>query len=260
MQDIVLNVFPVRTDQFTITLYRLPYVEGTRPTLDDEQAVCRSLKIDDKWDRYWTLFQHIEDSAEVVCKPFDNIYVTIDALRVALFQSCQCNLKPTQFCIVNHYHRRSEIVVATYPEGSQVVSLEPYFLRSRQQFGFLADFRFHPAEGHHGTQRVRQLSLSLDKHGQPNRNYYADRYTELLNFVKKFHSHIFPLTVPGGHKVDVGTHLMELAPEKLDIKHYVVGSSRLPVLIIRVYNSGLEGVLGSGGFDAEAIHGGVSSG
>ena len=37
-------------------------------------------------------------------------------------------------------------------------------------------------------------------------------------------------------------------------------TSRLPVLIIRVYNSGLEGVLGSGGFDAEAIHGGVSSG
>ena len=36
--------------------------------------------------------------------------------------------------------------------------------------------------------------------------------------------------------------------------------SRLPVLTIRVYNSGVEGVLGSGGFDAEAIHGGVSSG
>ena len=37
-------------------------------------------------------------------------------------------------------------------------------------------------------------------------------------------------------------------------------ASRLPVLIIRVYNSGVEGVLGSGGFDAEEIHGGVSSG
>ena len=37
-------------------------------------------------------------------------------------------------------------------------------------------------------------------------------------------------------------------------------TSRLPILIIRVYNGGLEGVLGSGGFDAEEIHGGVSSG
>ena len=39
-----------------------------------------------------------------------------------------------------------------------------------------------------------------------------------------------------------------------------VTSSRLPLLTIRVYNSGLEGVLGSGGSDAEEIHGGVSSG
>ncbi len=39
-----------------------------------------------------------------------------------------------------------------------------------------------------------------------------------------------------------------------------LNTSRLPVLTIRVYNSGLEGVLGSGGSDAEAIHGGVSSG
>ncbi len=37
-------------------------------------------------------------------------------------------------------------------------------------------------------------------------------------------------------------------------------ASRLPIPIIRVYNGGLEGVLGSGGFDAEAIHGGVSLG
>ncbi len=37
-------------------------------------------------------------------------------------------------------------------------------------------------------------------------------------------------------------------------------TSRLPILTIRVYNSELEGVLGSRGFDAEAIHGGVSSG
>ena len=34
----------------------------------------------------------------------------------------------------------------THPEGKQVISLEPYLLRSRGQFGFLADFRFHPIE------------------------------------------------------------------------------------------------------------------
>ena len=49
----------------------------------------------------------------------------------------------------------------------------------------------------------------------------------------------------------------EIVRTKNSLRHR---ASRLPVLIIRVYNSGLEGVLGSGGFDAEEIHGGVSSG
>ena len=53
-----------------------------------------------------------------------------------------------------------------------------------------------------------------------------------------------------GHFLFLGSALMNLLRQ----------ASRLPVLIIRVYNSGLEGVLGSGGFDAEEIHGGVSSG
>ena len=44
------------------------------------------------------------------------------------------------------------------------------------------------------------------------------------------------------------------------LSRHELASSRLPVLTIRVYNSGVEGVLRSGGFDAEEIHGGVSSG
>ena len=117
-----------------------------------------------------------------------------------------------------------EIIMDTYPEGSQVVSLEPYLLRSRNQFGFLADFRFHPAEEYRGTRRSHQLSLSLDKHGHPNLNYYADRYSHLIAYVNKFHNKIFPLHIPGGQKVTVGSRLVELTPETLNVKNYVVGS------------------------------------
>ena len=51
-----------------------------------------------------------------------------------------------------------------------------------------------------------------------------------------------------------------MAYKAIEGLYCVLGPSRLSILIIRVYNGGLEGVLGSGGFDAEAIHGGVSSG
>ena len=58
MRGVALNFFPLTMDQFTITLYRLPFTEGEPPTCGDEGAVCRRLEVDGNYDRYWTLFQN----------------------------------------------------------------------------------------------------------------------------------------------------------------------------------------------------------
>lgn len=225
MRGVALNFFPLTTDQFTITLYRLPFIEGDRPKAGDEEAVRRYIEVDGEGDYYWTFFQQPEGGIEVVCEPFDNIYGTIDALRLALIQSCENNLDSDYFRVVGGFRRHVEITTSEFSEGSQIVSLEPYLLRSSGQFGFLADFRFHPTEEHRGTRRALQLSLSLDKHGQPNLNHYADRYSQLADYVAKFHDQIFPLHMPGGQEVAVESQLVEIAPEKLDVKNYIVGSS-----------------------------------
>ena len=224
MRGIALNFFPLVTDQFTIKLYRLPFVEGERPKVGNEEAVRRYLVIDGEGDYYWTFFQQPEGGTEVVCEPFDNVYGTIDALRLALIQSCENNIDSDCFQVVEGFRRHVEVITGKFSEGSQVVSLEPYFLRSRRQFGFLADFRFHPTEEHRGTRRALQLSLSLDKHGQSNLNYYADRYSHLVDYVAKFHNRIFPLHMPGGQEVAVGSQFVELKSETLAVKNYVVGS------------------------------------
>ncbi len=224
MRGIALNFFPLETEQFTTTLYRLPFVEGERPICGNEEAVRRHLVVNGESDSYWTLFQQTEGADEVVCQPFDNVYATIDALRLALIQSCRNNLESDCFRVAAGFRRPVEITIDTYPEGIQVVSLEPYLLRSRSLFGFLADFRFHPNKEHHGTRRSLQLSLSLDKNGRPNLNYYADRYSHLSTYVEKFHDKIFPLHMPGGQEVAVRSRLVELPPKTLDVKNYVVGS------------------------------------
>lgn len=226
MREIALNFFPLATDQFKITLYRLPFAEGERPKAGDEEAVRRYLEIDGEGDYYWTFFQQPpRRGTKVVCEPFNNVYATIDALRLALIQSCENNLGSDCFRVVKGFRRYVEIITGKFSEGSQVISLEPYLLRSSSQFGFLADFRFHPTEEHRGTRRALQLSLSLDKHGQPNLNHYADRYSQLAAYVAKFHDKIFPLHMPDGQEVAVVSRFVELKPETLDVKNYVVGSS-----------------------------------
>ena len=227
MRGIALNFFPLTTDQFTITLYRLPSGEGERPRCGDEEAVRRKLKVNGEYHPYWMLFQQTEDATKVVCQPFDNVYTTMDALRLALLQSCEKNLGSDHFRVIGGFRRRIEITMDTYAEGIQVISLEPYLLRSRRQFGFLADFRFHPKEEYRGTTRSLQLSLSLDKNGRANPNYYADRYSHLSDYVARFHNKIFPLHMPGGQKVAVEPLLVELRPTTLDVKNYVVGDDSL---------------------------------
>ncbi len=224
MDRIALNFLPLSSHEFTFTLYRLPFVEGDRPRVGEEAAVRRTLEEDGERSTYWTLFQRIEGSTDVQCNPFDNTYATLAALRMAMIQSCRNNLDSDSFQILGGFLPRVEVTTKIYPEGSQVVSLQSYFLRSRRKFGFLVDFQFHPVAEHRGTYRAQQLSLSLDRHNQPNRNRYADRYSHLLRFVKDFHSSVFSLTLPGGHPINVDSNFVKLTPTRLDIKHYVVGS------------------------------------
>ena len=224
-RGIALNFFPLTTDDFTITLYRLPFVENNRPKINAEEAVRRYLVINGGGGYYWTLFQQTNGGTEVECEPFDNPYLTIDALRLALIENCTNNLQADQFSVVGGFRKRVEILIGQYDEGKQVISLEPYLLRSRGIFGFLADFRFHPTEEHVGKKRALELSLSLDKKGQRNLNYYADRYSKLTMFVNRFHHRIFALTMPGGQQVSVKSKLLELAPEMLEQKNYIVGSA-----------------------------------
>ena len=224
---VALNFFPLTTDDFTITLYRLPFVEDNRPKIQGEEAVRRFLVINGEEGYYWTLFQQTNDGTEVECKPFDNPYLTIDALRLALIESCINNLQTEQFSVVGGFRKRVEILIDEYDEGKQVISLEPYLLRSRGKFGFLAHFRFHPLPAHRGTRRALELSLALDKNGQQNVNYYADRYSKLTAYVNEYHHRIFPLIILGGQEVDVKSKFLELDPETLDTKNYIVGSRNL---------------------------------
>ena len=120
-------------------------------------------------------------------EPFENTYATLDALRRALAESCASGLEAGSYEVSGGFRRETEVVVERHEEGVATVSLEPYLLRSEGRFGILASFRFHPSKAHRGSKRALQLSLALDRNGQPNLDFYADRYTKLSDFVREFH-------------------------------------------------------------------------
>lgn len=224
MSRIALNFFPVATDRFTITLYRLNVGGQERPPCDEGRVVRRYLKTNEEGEYHWCTFEPRPDATKIECKPHDNIYVTLDALRNGLIGSCDANLQRGSFKVYGGIRKYVEIVTSVYDEGRQVATVEPYYLRVRRQFGFLVGFRFHPKELHVGTRSSLQRSLSLDRQGRPNYNYYADRHSHLVDYVRRFHPRIFPLHMENGQRLDIGSTLVEFVPEELDVKKYVVGS------------------------------------
>ena len=227
MRNIALNFLPLKSDDFTVELFVLPYVEGNRPQLGAEIAVQRRLPLEKGTGDYWTLFQRPDGGTCVRLDASTDTYLTIDALRRALIDSCRRNLDDETYEVIDDFRPRVEIRLgAKFPEGSQVICLEPYFLRSRRKFGFLVDFRFRVSSDEvRGTPRALQLSLALDKHGRQNLNYYADRFDVVADFVRVQFSRVFPLRISGGDQVDVLPRLTALGSKNLERKRYVVGSS-----------------------------------
>ena len=225
MDEIALNFVPLSSDDFALVLYCMPFAQPERPRSGDEQAVRRMLDLDGERRPYWTLFQEIPGSTKFECGPAHNVYATLGALRVGLIDSCRKQLEPDEFSVPQGIHPRVEIVVDRFEEGSRVALVEPYYLREHQKFGFLVDIRFHPKEEHRGTTRARQLSLSLDSKGGSNQNHYADRHSLIMRFISSFHHRIFPITLPGGHAVDIDPRLEVLGSGKLEVKHYIVNSN-----------------------------------
>ena len=64
MDQIALNFFPLLSDDFVVTLYRMPFVENDRPSSGEEEAVRRMLEVDGARRPYWTLFQEVPSSTK----------------------------------------------------------------------------------------------------------------------------------------------------------------------------------------------------
>ena len=131
-----------------------------------KRAVLRHLNEGEEYKPYWTLFEAFDGAKQVDLEPFENTYVTLDALRRALDESCRSGLKAGSYQVRGGFRREIEVVVKKHEEGVAIVSLEPYLLRSARRFGILANFMFHPREAHRGTRHAHQLSLALDRNGQ----------------------------------------------------------------------------------------------
>jgi hypothetical protein len=204
-------------------VFRRLYADGEKK---DNFPNCTKKKLpsgEPEWPDYWVTFDDknlLDDFVKFDCQSLDNSYLTIDYLFWLLERYSKKNLNESEYSISLGDFRKKSIsfVLDDFIEGKQVVWLEPYLLRKEGKYGFLLDFKFTMFKEQSFTKRIQQLSLSLDRNGRSNTNFYSDRYEKIQRFLHKFHSRLFSFEEA---EIRVEKRLQNIVSSRLKPKNYV---------------------------------------
>jgi len=190
-----------------IMAYRLP------PTPDAEQD----------WHSYWVSLEPVDGYERFVSEMHVNPHLTCRVLYRALVNAATDCLSQEQFHVPdNPFIREVSFVQRKYEEGNEQLEVQPYYLRSTQQFGYLVDFHFRLKPGVLFSRKVQQLSLSLDNSFKRNLDYYVDRNSKLVAFLRERQDVFSKIRMPGtDESVALANEFAALSADRLRTKNYV---------------------------------------
>jgi len=221
MDKIELNFLPLSEQIFGITIYR----KKTQQTNQKSETGTRfKLKPDDSYDyeSFDVSWEPMEGFTEYTCNPKENFDLTkqyiLRCLELKLNEDCPVEFySPTKT-----FYKEIRFIIQKHKEGQAEVRLQPYYLATHQQFGFLVQHHFKVNRDQPFNRDVQKLSLSLDHRYQQNRSFYNDKYRITKNFIDSVVLNIGGLI----NEVAISTVLAEAHLDKLATKQYLVGHGR----------------------------------
>ena len=145
-----------------------------------------------------------------------------------LCQSAQSRLQPSEYILPRDgFFEEICFNFTEYEEGFEQLTIQPYRLRLKQVFGWLADFHFRVREGVPFSRRVQQLSLSLDKNLKRNLDCYLDRTIRIKAFLEQRMSVLNVVSLPGTEEpIKSARDFIVLSAKRLRSKTYLFSGDR----------------------------------
>jgi hypothetical protein len=100
--------------------------------------------------------------------------------------------------------------------------MEPYYLKVKNEFGFLVDYKFIKDQNATFNKYIQRLSLSLDENYQTNKNFYIVKYRYIQYFLIKQFSQIKKLP----HDLTISTDFDPIRFESLSTKNYIFNGNQ----------------------------------
>ena len=95
-------------------------------------------------------------------------------------------------------------------------------MNSKKVFGFMLNYRFIKNKNASFSREIQIRSLSLDRNGNENKNYYIDKYNKITSFIKKYYQHVFSF-----NDLTVSQSFLKITSSTLETKKYQFGNSNI---------------------------------
>ena len=229
--SIHLNFLAVQGSVLAFTIYR-KLRDSTRDDRPSESVSAYKLPKmtldEENWQSYWVSELPLDGFEPFQVAADFNVELTKSFLFLGLRKAVTEQLAPDLYHFPdNVFIQEVSFNMQTHKEGHETLVVQPYFLKVERQFGFLVDFHFRMAKGIAFDRKVQQLSLSLDRKGKRNLDYYVDRVTKIHSFVEKRWDVLSAIKIPGSsNPVSLSKEFIALNGERLRSKVYVFGGDR----------------------------------
>jgi len=238
--NITLNFLPLNTSNFNFGIYR-------KQALTEEKLwsdTIRKFRIDN--EQYWVSFTDFEqaEQAEV-----NSLNVPLGLVNRYLHFILSNKIMQENIKTVDNKSKFKSNRIVVHLDtiksadgtiiGDKSVWIEPYFLESTNQFGFLLDYKFLQNKNYPFNREVQKQSLSLNSSYRENKNYHIDKYEIIQSFIRQNISKINKLT----SELTISTQLQTIEANTLKTKKYIFKNGN-------TNNSQFNGVMENGPYEA----------
>lgn len=226
---IELNFLPVEGSIPSFPVFRKIHADNeARPESDTASHSLPNDRGSDERSFFWVRLSPADGYEEFLVNPDDNNNLSKWAILHAIHKSVTDRLKADQYSIRGKGFVDSiDLIMAVHAEGNEQLEIQPYFLRETKQIGCLVDFHFKLKEGVPFSRRIQQLSLSLNRAGRRNVDYYLDKDAKIRSFVDQRRNVLTGLMIPGTTTpFNLSSSFVSLPARTLGTKTYVFGNGR----------------------------------
>lgn len=226
---IKLNFLPVSGTLPDFLVYRFPRAEAEQKPSDELYGFSLPVSRDeDERRQYWVRFLEADGFEAFTVCPKDNNFLIRRALFNGLCQAARASLNESEYEIPREeFIEELSFNFTEHEEGREQLTIQPYYLRVQQMYGWLTDFHFRVREGVPFSRRVQQLSLSLDANYKRNLDCYLDRTNRIVSFLNQRRSVLDSVMLPGvAEPIRTERDFLAIPGKRLRSKSYLFSGNR----------------------------------